>query len=83
MTLCFHCRVLAEFEPLPAHLLDEPLLFSMEDLYRVKKGQLVAQARALLNSALEHVDNCEVGLTDLRSISQFNWIPALLLLLSV
>ncbi|XP_043987270.1 protein associated with UVRAG as autophagy enhancer isoform X3 [Gambusia affinis] len=53
-------RVLAEFEPLPAHLLDEPLLFSMEDLYRVKKGQLVAQARALLNSALEHVDNCEL-----------------------
>ncbi|XP_023193139.1 protein RUBCNL-like isoform X2 [Xiphophorus maculatus] len=53
-------RVLAEFEPLPAHLLDEPLLLSMEDLYRVKKGQLVAQARALLNSALEHVDNCEL-----------------------
>uniref|UniRef100_A0A3B3U923 Rubicon like autophagy enhancer n=1 Tax=Poecilia latipinna TaxID=48699 RepID=A0A3B3U923_9TELE len=53
-------RVLAEFEPLPAHLLDEPLLFSMEDLYRVKKGQLVAQARALLTAAVEHVDNCEL-----------------------
>ncbi|XP_054915920.1 protein associated with UVRAG as autophagy enhancer isoform X1 [Poeciliopsis prolifica] len=53
-------RALAEFDPLPAHLLDEPLLFSMEDLYRAKKGQLVAQARALLNSALEHVDNCEL-----------------------
>ncbi|KAM4730658.1 uncharacterized protein rubcnl [Anableps anableps] len=53
-------RVLAEFEPLPAHLMVEPLLFSMDDLHRVKKGQLVAQARAVLNSAMEHVKNCEL-----------------------
>uniref|UniRef100_A0A3Q3BFH4 Rubicon like autophagy enhancer n=1 Tax=Kryptolebias marmoratus TaxID=37003 RepID=A0A3Q3BFH4_KRYMA len=41
-------RVLAELEQLPAHLMEQPLLFSMEDLLKAKKGQLVAPARALL-----------------------------------
>ncbi|XP_037832250.1 protein associated with UVRAG as autophagy enhancer isoform X2 [Kryptolebias marmoratus] len=52
-------RVLAELEQLPAHLMEQPLLFSMEDLLKAKKGQLVAPARALLHSAMEHVKNCE------------------------
>ncbi|XP_034741045.1 protein associated with UVRAG as autophagy enhancer isoform X1 [Etheostoma cragini] len=55
-------RVMAEFEQLPAHLTEQPHLFSMEDLLRVKKGQLMAQARALLHSAIEHVENCELCL---------------------
>ncbi|KAM4561915.1 protein associated with UVRAG as autophagy enhancer [Fundulus diaphanus] len=53
-------RILAEFEELPVHLMEEPLLFSMEDLQRVKKGQLVVQARAVLNSAIEHIKHCEL-----------------------
>ncbi|XP_031142709.1 protein associated with UVRAG as autophagy enhancer isoform X2 [Sander lucioperca] len=55
-------RVMAEFEQLPAHLMEQPHLFSMEDLLRVKKGQLMAQARALLHSAINHVENCELCL---------------------
>uniref|UniRef100_A0A3Q2UL24 Rubicon like autophagy enhancer n=1 Tax=Fundulus heteroclitus TaxID=8078 RepID=A0A3Q2UL24_FUNHE len=57
---CRLSEILAEFEELPAHLMEEPLLFSMEDLQRVKKGQLVVQARAVLNSAIEHIKHCEL-----------------------
>uniref|UniRef100_A0A3Q3BET9 Rubicon like autophagy enhancer n=1 Tax=Kryptolebias marmoratus TaxID=37003 RepID=A0A3Q3BET9_KRYMA len=56
---CRLSKVLAELEQLPAHLMEQPLLFSMEDLLKAKKGQLVAPARALLHSAMEHVKNCE------------------------
>lgn len=55
-------RVMAEFEQFPAHLLEPPHLFSMDDLWRVKKGHLVTQARALLHSAVNHVENCELCL---------------------
>ncbi|XP_071328760.1 protein associated with UVRAG as autophagy enhancer [Trachinotus anak] len=56
-------RVMTEFEQLPAHLLfQQPPLFSMDDLLRVKKGQLLAQARAVLHSAISHVENCELCL---------------------
>ncbi|XP_045909030.1 protein associated with UVRAG as autophagy enhancer isoform X1 [Micropterus dolomieu] len=58
----FSGRVMTEFEQLPAHLTEQPHLFSMDDLLRVKKGQLVTQAKALLNSAIDHVENCNVGL---------------------
>lgn len=60
--MCFCARVMTEFEQLPAHLTEQPHLFSMDDLLRVKKGQLVTQAKALLNSAIDHVENCKVGL---------------------
>uniref|UniRef100_UPI0037E988C3 protein associated with UVRAG as autophagy enhancer-like isoform X2 n=1 Tax=Semicossyphus pulcher TaxID=241346 RepID=UPI0037E988C3 len=55
-------RVLTEFEQLPAHLTEQPHLFSMDDLLRVKKGQLVVQARAVLQSAIQHVENCQLCL---------------------
>lgn len=55
-------RAMSEFDQLPAHLMEQPPLFSMEDLWRVKKGLLVVQARALLHSAIEHVENCELCL---------------------
>ncbi|XP_037644952.1 protein associated with UVRAG as autophagy enhancer [Sebastes umbrosus] len=55
-------RVNAEFEQLPAHLMKQPHLFSMDDLLRMKKGQLVSQARAVLHSAINHVENCELCL---------------------
>ncbi|XP_044073601.1 protein associated with UVRAG as autophagy enhancer isoform X2 [Siniperca chuatsi] len=55
-------RVMTEFEQLPAHLTEQQHLFSMDDLLRVKKGQLVAQAKAVLHSAIDHVENCELCL---------------------
>ncbi|XP_029282268.1 protein RUBCNL-like [Cottoperca gobio] len=58
----FSGGLMSEFEQLPAHLLEPPHLFSMDDLLRVKKGQLVAQARALLHSAVQHVHSCELCL---------------------
>eukprot|EP00064_Thunnus_orientalis_P011995 superscaffoldBa00001790_g12028 len=50
-------RLMTEFEQLPCHLTERPHLFSMDDLFRVKKGQLVAQARAVFHSAINHVEN--------------------------
>ncbi|XP_068429156.1 protein associated with UVRAG as autophagy enhancer [Clinocottus analis] len=55
-------RAMAEFDQLPAHLTQQPHLFSMDDLCRVKKGQLAAQARAVLHSAIDHVEDCELCL---------------------
>lgn len=53
--------MLAELEHLPAHLREQSNLFSMDDLQKVKKGQLVPQAKAVLQSAITHVENCEVS----------------------
>ncbi|KAM7406764.1 hypothetical protein PAMA_002807 [Pampus argenteus] len=55
-------RLMTEFEQLPCHLTEQQHLFSMADLFSVKKGQLVAQARAVLHSAIDHVENCELCL---------------------
>ncbi|XP_056144872.1 protein associated with UVRAG as autophagy enhancer [Lampris incognitus] len=55
-------RVMSEFEQLPGHLTQQPHLFSMDDLLRVKKGQLVPLARAVLSSATDHVDDCKLCL---------------------
>ncbi|KAK7154111.1 hypothetical protein R3I94_007471 [Phoxinus phoxinus] len=52
--------VLDVFEQLPAHLMQELHLFSMDDLIRVKKGQLCTIAKALLQSAVAHTDLCEL-----------------------
>uniref|UniRef100_A0A671S307 Rubicon Homology domain-containing protein n=1 Tax=Sinocyclocheilus anshuiensis TaxID=1608454 RepID=A0A671S307_9TELE len=52
--------VLDEFEQLPAHLIQELHLFSMHDLIRVKKGQLCTIAKALMQSAVAHIDICEL-----------------------
>ncbi|XP_028991756.1 protein associated with UVRAG as autophagy enhancer [Betta splendens] len=49
-------------EQLPAHLMERPHLFSMDDLLRVKRGQLVAQARAVLHAAISHVESCKLCL---------------------
>uniref|UniRef100_A0A667XKT1 Rubicon like autophagy enhancer n=1 Tax=Myripristis murdjan TaxID=586833 RepID=A0A667XKT1_9TELE len=55
-------RVMKEFEQLPAHLTQQPHLFSLDDFLRLKKGQLVPLARAVLLAATEHVDGCELCL---------------------
>ncbi|XP_041662456.1 protein associated with UVRAG as autophagy enhancer isoform X2 [Cheilinus undulatus] len=62
--LLMACRlskcVMTEFDQLPAHLSEQPHLFSMDDLLRAKKGQLVFQARGVLNAAVSHVENCQL-----------------------
>ncbi|KAM7379996.1 hypothetical protein PAMP_003326 [Pampus punctatissimus] len=55
-------RLMTEFEQLPCHLTEQQHLFSMDDLFRVKKGQILVQARAVLHSAIDHVENCELCL---------------------
>ncbi len=60
LTLVSLTRVLDEFEQLPAHLMQELHLFSMYDLIGVKKGQLCTIAKALIQSAVAHIDTCEV-----------------------
>ncbi|KAJ8246746.1 hypothetical protein GJAV_G00254920 [Gymnothorax javanicus] len=55
-------RVLLDLEQLPAHLTQAPVLLSMDDLQRIKRGQLVSQARALLRDAIAHVEGCQICL---------------------
>ncbi|XP_043105219.1 protein associated with UVRAG as autophagy enhancer isoform X2 [Puntigrus tetrazona] len=52
--------VLDEFKQLPAHLTQELHLFSMYDLIRVKKGQLCSIVKTLMQSAVIHIDMCEL-----------------------
>ncbi|KAK1797696.1 hypothetical protein P4O66_008066, partial [Electrophorus voltai] len=52
--------VLAEFQQFPSHLTEEPHLFSMGDLVRVKRGQLVTMAKTMLRVATSHVESCEL-----------------------
>nr|XP_055072468.1 protein associated with UVRAG as autophagy enhancer isoform X1 [Misgurnus anguillicaudatus] len=52
--------VLAEFEQLPAHLMQELHLFSMDDFIKLKKGQLYITAKAIFQSATAHIDTCEL-----------------------
>ncbi|KAJ8379179.1 hypothetical protein AAFF_G00230910 [Aldrovandia affinis] len=59
LTVCrFSDGVLQELAQLPGHLTQEPLLVSLDDLQRIKRGQLLPQARALLHTAVAHVESC-------------------------
>lgn len=53
-------RVLAEFQQLPSHLTEELHLFSIDDLIKVKRGQLGVIAKAVLRAGAAHVETCEV-----------------------
>nr|XP_019939565.1 PREDICTED: uncharacterized protein KIAA0226-like homolog [Paralichthys olivaceus] len=56
-------RVMTEFEQLPANLvLQQPPLLSMDDLLRLRKGQLGAQVKAVVHAAIAHVEECELCL---------------------
>nr|XP_043874865.1 protein associated with UVRAG as autophagy enhancer isoform X2 [Solea senegalensis] len=65
--LLTHCRfsgrVTSELSQLPSHLLSErPPLVSMDDLQRLRRGQLMTLTRAVLQSALSHVEDCQLCL---------------------
>ncbi|OXB79839.1 UNVERIFIED_CONTAM: hypothetical protein H355_001001 [Colinus virginianus] len=61
-TCRFGESVLKEFEQVPSHLTEELHLFSLDDLVKVKRGQLLPLLKEILKSSTSHVDGCEVKL---------------------
>ncbi|XP_060793201.1 protein associated with UVRAG as autophagy enhancer isoform X2 [Neoarius graeffei] len=53
-------RVLTEFQQLPSHLSEELHLFAMDDLVKIKRGQLLTTTKAVMQSATHHVKTCEL-----------------------
>ncbi|XP_071085103.1 run domain Beclin-1-interacting and cysteine-rich domain-containing protein-like [Haliotis cracherodii] len=51
-------RLLDDIEKLPRHWLDETTVFSMEDLTRVKSGDMVNQLKNCVHNALSHIQDC-------------------------
>ncbi|KAF4086663.1 hypothetical protein AMELA_G00086630 [Ameiurus melas] len=56
--ILYTCRVLAEFQQIPSHLSEELHLFAMDDLVKIKRGQLLTTAKAVMQSATNHVEAC-------------------------
>ncbi|XP_013803882.1 protein associated with UVRAG as autophagy enhancer isoform X1 [Apteryx mantelli] len=59
-TCRFGERVLKEFEQVPSHLTEELHFFSLEDLVKIKRGQLLPLLKDILKSSTSHVDGCEL-----------------------
>ncbi|XP_064296925.1 protein associated with UVRAG as autophagy enhancer isoform X1 [Phalacrocorax carbo] len=59
-TCRFGERVLKEFEQVPRHLTEELHLFSLDDLVKTKRGQLLPLLKDILKSSTSHVDGCEL-----------------------
>ncbi|KGL82756.1 Uncharacterized protein KIAA0226-like, partial [Tinamus guttatus] len=59
-TCRFGERVLKEFEKIPNHLTEELQLFSLDDLVKIKRGQLLPLLKDILKSSISHVDGCEL-----------------------
>ncbi|XP_053352589.1 protein associated with UVRAG as autophagy enhancer [Clarias gariepinus] len=50
--------VLAEFQELPSHLTEALHLFAMDDLIKIRRGQLLPTGKAVMRSATNHVEAC-------------------------
>uniref|UniRef100_A0A8B9S041 Rubicon Homology domain-containing protein n=1 Tax=Accipiter nisus TaxID=211598 RepID=A0A8B9S041_9AVES len=59
-TCRFGESVLKEFEQVPSHLTEELHLFSLDDLVKIKRGQLLPLLKDILKSSTSHVDGCEL-----------------------
>ncbi|KAM6292419.1 protein associated with UVRAG as autophagy enhancer [Porphyrio hochstetteri] len=59
-TCRFGESVLQEFEQVPSHLTEELHLFSLDDLIKIKRGQLLPLLKDILKSSTSHVDGCEL-----------------------
>ncbi|KFQ30820.1 Uncharacterized protein KIAA0226-like, partial [Mesitornis unicolor] len=59
-TCRFGERVLKEFEQVPSHLTEELHIFSLDDLVKIKRGQLLPLLKDILKSSTSHVDGCEL-----------------------
>ncbi|NXT23162.1 RUBCL protein, partial [Syrrhaptes paradoxus] len=59
-TCRFGESILKEFEQVPSHLTEELHLFSLDDLVKIKRGQLLPLLKDILKSSTSHVDGCEL-----------------------
>ncbi|NXM08299.1 RUBCL protein, partial [Tyrannus savana] len=59
-TCRFGESVLKEYEQVPSHLTEELHLFSLDDLVKIKRGQLLPLLKDILKSSISHVDGCEL-----------------------
>ncbi|NWH64951.1 RUBCL protein, partial [Geococcyx californianus] len=59
-TCRFGESVLKEFEQVPSHLTEELHLFSLDDLVKIKRGQILPLLKDILKSSTSHVDGCEL-----------------------
>eukprot|EP00075_Anas_platyrhynchos_P002759 XP_005024861.2 protein RUBCNL-like [Anas platyrhynchos] len=59
-TCRFGESVLKEFEQVPSHLTEELHLFSLDDLVKIKRGQLLPLLKDILKTSISHVDGCEL-----------------------
>ncbi|XP_026704664.1 protein RUBCNL-like [Athene cunicularia] len=59
-TCRFGESVLKDFEQVPSHLTEELHLFSLDDLVKIKRGQLLPLLKDILKSSTSHVDGCEL-----------------------
>ncbi|NXL52704.1 RUBCL protein, partial [Podilymbus podiceps] len=59
-TCRFGESVLKEFEQVPSHLTEELHLFSLDDLVKIKRGQLLPLLKDILKTSTSHVDGCEL-----------------------
>ncbi|XP_071407130.1 protein associated with UVRAG as autophagy enhancer isoform X1 [Pithys albifrons albifrons] len=59
-TCRFGESVLKEFEQVPSHLTEELHLFSLDDLVKIKRGQLLPLLKDILKKSISHVDGCEL-----------------------
>ncbi|NWT46548.1 RUBCL protein, partial [Chroicocephalus maculipennis] len=59
-TCRFGESALKEFEQVPSHLTEELHLFSLDDLVKIKRGQLLPLLKDIVKSSTSHVDGCEL-----------------------
>ncbi|XP_065503064.1 protein associated with UVRAG as autophagy enhancer isoform X2 [Caloenas nicobarica] len=59
-TCRFGESVLKEYEQVPSHLTEELHLFSLDDLVKIKRGQLLPLLKDILKCSTSHVDGCEL-----------------------
>ncbi|NXE23701.1 RUBCL protein, partial [Ardeotis kori] len=59
-TCRFGESVLKEFEQVPSHLTEELHLFSLDDLVKIKRGQLLPLLKDILKRSTSHVDGFEL-----------------------
>ncbi|XP_009904571.2 protein associated with UVRAG as autophagy enhancer [Dryobates pubescens] len=59
-TCRFGESVLRQFEQVPSHLTEELHLFSLDDLVKIKRGQLLPLLKDVLKSSTSHIDGCEL-----------------------
>ena len=55
------CSVQNLMKNLPSHIINDPDLYSLEDLTEVKSGDLPTRLKDLVDVASEHLSDCQVN----------------------